>query len=280
MSATNRNNPRIRAYGKARIDITQRAKDEAEWLRLWKEPSQPYPFTHGEGWKLSIDYKVDDYPAEIGFFIDVLGFPVWAFSPSTAQFTSQERDLFFSVSAVRPGEQSTPPDTLRLNIQVSNLTLVIAELERRGIVFDQPMSPHESDIDLHTAGFRTPHGILIVLWGQVDHNNSAEIGMESAEQEETDKELENIPQDELEVEGAEYQPEVQKTTDVPIEVQALFWQRMSTNSREVSTRSRLPNPSLDKVVEVGENGNGELTYAPIEDGDPDIDDAEEGEDYP
>ncbi len=73
--------PRVRAYGKARIDITRRAKDEEEWRRLWKAPSQPYPFTAGEGWKFNLVYTVDDYAAEIGFFIDVLGFQVLAFSP-------------------------------------------------------------------------------------------------------------------------------------------------------------------------------------------------------
>jgi len=280
MSATNRINPRVRAYGKARIDITQRAKDEAEWLKLWKEPSQPYPFTHGGGAKLSIDYKVDDYPAEIGFFIDVLGFPVWAFSPSYAQLTNPERDLFFSVTAARPGEQSTPPETLRLNIQVSNLVQVSEELERRGVIFDQPITPQESDNNLHTASFRTPHGVLIVLWGQIDHKNNVEAQIENVEQEDIIEELENILPDELEDEVIETQPESQKTTDVPIEVQALFWQRLSTNSREVSSRSRLPISPHDQVAEKGGNGNGELTYTPVEDGDLDLDDPDNDEDYP
>ncbi len=34
-------NPRIRAYGKARIDVTRRAKDEIEWQKLWREPVEP-----------------------------------------------------------------------------------------------------------------------------------------------------------------------------------------------------------------------------------------------
>jgi catechol 2,3-dioxygenase-like lactoylglutathione lyase family enzyme len=280
MSATNRINPRVRAYGKARIDITQRAKDEAEWLKMWKEPSQPYPFIHGNGPKLSIDYKVDDYPAEIGFFIDVLGFRVWAFSPSAAQFTNHEKDLFFSVSAARPGEQSAPPGTLRLNIQVSNLDQVVAQLEQRGVVFDQPITPQDPDDNHCTAGFRTPHGVLIVLWGQMDHKSAVEGDMASDEQEDTTDELEEILLDEPEDEGVEYLPEAQKTSDVPVEVQALFWQRMATSNREATSRSRLSVPPLDQAVEQRGNGNGELTYTPVEDGEPDLDDTDSEEDFP
>ena len=280
MSATNRINPRVRAYGKARIDITQRATDEAEWLRLWKEPSQPYPFSYGGGVKLSFDYKVDDYPAEIGFFIDVLGFPVWAFSPSSAQLTNPERDLFFSVSVARPGEQSTPPDTLRLNFQVRDLAQVSEELERRGIAFDQPITPQEPDGDLGAASFRTPHGILIVLSGQLDRQKNAEVEIASEEQKEFDDELEDILPDELEDMEVDAQPEAQKPADVPIEVQALFWQRLSTNSREISSRSRLPVPPLEQAAEKRGNGNSELTYTAIEDGDLELDDPEAEEDYP
>ncbi|OGO29391.1 MAG: hypothetical protein A2W33_05195 [Chloroflexi bacterium RBG_16_52_11] len=282
MSATNRNNPRVRAYGKARIDITLRAKDEADWLKLWKEPSQPYPFVHEGGWKLSIDYKVDDYPAEIGFFIDVLGFPVWSFSPSNAQFTNPERDLFFSVSAVHPGEQSTPPDTLRLNLWVSDLARATQELERRGVVFDQPFSSPAMDTGMHTAGFRTPHGILVVLGGEFERAETGEEENESVVVDETGDE----PEDDLPIESLEdeagYREGEHKSPDIPVEVQALFWQRMSskTNNRDSKKRNRPTTSSSSPVVEKRENGNGELTYTPVEDGDLDVDDPVEEEDFP
>jgi len=282
MSATNRNNPRVRAYGKARIDITLRAKGEAEWLKLWKEPSQPYPFIHGSGRKLSIDYKVDDYPAEIGFFIDVLGFPVWSFSPSNAQFTNPGRDLFFSVSAIHPGERSTPPDTLRLNLWVSDLTQAIEELERRGVLFDQPLSPPTTDAGMQTAGFRTPHGILVVLWGEFIRTETGEEEMESVVLDETGDEPDSeLPVESLEDE-ADYQEGEHKPPNIPVEVQALFWQRMSStsSSRDSKLRNRPTTSPGSPVVEKRENGNGELTYTPVEDGDQDVDDPDEEENFP
>jgi hypothetical protein len=81
---------RIRALGKARLDIAARAKSQADWESLWKPPSNPFPFAWGETWKQCVEYKVDDFPAEVGFFIDVLGLPVNAIDPDYAMFTSPQ----------------------------------------------------------------------------------------------------------------------------------------------------------------------------------------------
>ncbi len=97
MSPTHRIDPRIRALGKARIDVTRRARDEQEWQRMWHAPRFPFPFSWGQGLKHCIQYVVDDFAAEVGFFIDVLGFPVSAFSPNYAQFTTPEEDIYFGI---------------------------------------------------------------------------------------------------------------------------------------------------------------------------------------
>ena len=127
--------PRIRAYGKARIDITRRARDEAEWRRLWKEPSQPYAFKPGRGWAINWVYTVDDYAAEIGFLIDVLGFPVLAFSPSQAQLASPEGGFALTVLSAREDSLATPPDSVHLQLSVAALspTVTGARAARRNL---------------------------------------------------------------------------------------------------------------------------------------------------
>ena len=158
-------NPRIRAYGKARIDITLRAKDEKDWLEHWRAQLHPYPFAWGDGWKFCIEYKVDDFAAEVGFFIDFLGFPASVFSPNYAQFTSPNGEFFFSVSAVQEGEQSTPPDTLRIQFNIADIVDTVEELESRGIVFEQHPQPIREGSEIVVGYFRTPHGVCIDLWG-------------------------------------------------------------------------------------------------------------------
>jgi hypothetical protein len=44
-------NPRVRAYGKARLDFAQRVKNPADWEKLWIPSSNTFPFDWGESWK-------------------------------------------------------------------------------------------------------------------------------------------------------------------------------------------------------------------------------------
>lgn len=160
-------NPRVRAYGKARIDIASRARNSADWDRLWKRPLNPFPFAWDDLWNQCIEYRVDDFAAEVGFFIDMLGFSVNAFDPDYAMFTSPLGEFYFSVTPARDGEKSTPPDSFRLQFLIREILQTAEELRRRGIVFEtwpQPCTPGSS---LYIGTFRSPHGIAIDLWGFV-----------------------------------------------------------------------------------------------------------------
>ncbi|GAB4396589.1 MAG: hypothetical protein OHK0052_18060 [Anaerolineales bacterium] len=167
MSTPIRINPRFRAYGRARIDIAQRAESRADWERLWKPPAHDFPFEWGRYWKQCIEYRVSDFAAEVGFFIDILAFPVNAFDPDYAMFTSPDGEFYFAVVAV-PEESATPPDAIRLQFMIANLNQTVKELETRGVVFAQPPQPCEPGAKLHIATFHTPHGIAVDLWGVVE----------------------------------------------------------------------------------------------------------------
>lgn len=159
MATQYRVNPRIRAYGKARIDLTRRAHDEREWQELWHEPRFPFPFTWGDSLKQCMQYTVEDFAAEIGFFIDILGFPVSAFSTNYAQFTSPDQAFFF---AVREGGEITPPDSLSIQFMLKDLAGTIQQLEGRGIVFE--IKPEAGTDSPPIAVIRSPHGVRIELW--------------------------------------------------------------------------------------------------------------------
>jgi len=168
-------NPRIRAYGKARIDIAQRVKNPEDWEKLWVRPSNPFPFIWGESWKHCVEYKVDDFPAEVGFFIDVLGLEVNAFDPGYAMFTSPQGDFFLAVVPAPAGGNSTPPDALRLQFMVIDILTTTRELEKRGIVFDQPPQSIQPGSSHWISSFHTPHGIPVDLWGIVAAETSPSV---------------------------------------------------------------------------------------------------------
>src|SRR5512134_3742554 len=112
--SNHRINPRYRAYGRARLDIAQRARTRQDWDRLWKRPQFSFPFVWGQHWKQCIEYRVDDFAAEVGFMIDILGLPVNAFNAEFAMFTGLNREFYFAVTPAQPGAASTPPDAIRI----------------------------------------------------------------------------------------------------------------------------------------------------------------------
>jgi len=158
-------NPRFRAYGKARIDIAKRAETREDWDQLWVKPTNPFPFAWGNSWKQCIEYKVADFPAEVGFFIDILGFPVNAFDPDYAMFTSPSGDFYFSVVPTREGENPTPLGAIRLQFMVQNIVETAIELERRGVKFNQLPARVADNSSFLIGSFFSPNGIGIELWG-------------------------------------------------------------------------------------------------------------------
>jgi hypothetical protein len=191
-------NPRVRAFGKARIDIARRAKNQAQWEKLWKQPSNSFPFVWGESWKQCVEYRVDDFPAEVGFFIDILGLPINALDQGYAMFTSPQGDFFFSVVPTPHTEQSTPPDAFRLQFMVKDIIATSHELQHRGIDFEQPPQSLHPDSSLSITSFRTPHGICVELWGKVEVGISPDIEQSLSKDHDNGDQLEDEGDDEFE----------------------------------------------------------------------------------
>lgn len=171
-------NPRVRAYGKARLDIARRASTPAEWQRLWLPPAQKFLFQWGKPWKQCIEYKVDDLAAEVGFYIDVLGLPVNAFNPDYAMFTSPAGDFYFAVVPALDGNPSTPPDAIRLQFMLDDILATTEELLARGIEFELLPAPIHEGSELYIGYFRSPHGIPIELWGIVNDEDVLQMGFD------------------------------------------------------------------------------------------------------
>jgi catechol 2,3-dioxygenase-like lactoylglutathione lyase family enzyme len=190
-------NPRVRAYGKARIDIASRAKNQAQWEELWKIPANSFPFVWGESWKQCIEYRVDDFPAEVGFYIDILGLPINALDSGYAMFTSPQGDFFFSVVSTPHNEPSTPPDAFRLQFMLKDIIATTSKLQQRGIDFEQSPQPLQPGSSLSIASFRTPHGICVELWGKVDVGSSSELTLNLSKDKEDGDEMQNEDEDEF-----------------------------------------------------------------------------------
>jgi len=213
---------KVRAYGKARIDIARRAVTRQDWDTLWKRPQNDFPFTWGKYWKQCIEYRVDDFASEVGFFIDILGLPVIAFDPSYAMFTSPAGEFAFSVVQALEGSYSTPADAIRIQFMVDDVFATTEELGRRGIVFEQNPEPLSEGSILYVATFQTPHGICMDVWGEVAPEMVETVEIIPADEEEADPadaELDDrqvkLEPDEISAEAAEVDDLFEEIRDEP-----------------------------------------------------------------
>jgi catechol 2,3-dioxygenase-like lactoylglutathione lyase family enzyme len=159
--------PDCRAFGAARIAVSQQAKSPEDWKKLWKKPANAWAIQWGTCWKACLEYIVADFEAEAGFWIDVLGFPTNAFSADYAMFTSPEKDFFFSVVRAKDGATPTPREAIRVQFMVEDIYGTTLEFEKRGVEFEKRPAAHQGS-PIYSATFRTPAGIAVDLWGMVD----------------------------------------------------------------------------------------------------------------
>ncbi len=163
MDTTTNSAAYYRELGEARLKLSTELKTMKEWQERWPEPKHGFPFEFGTCWTQCTTYGVEDYAAEVGFFHDVLGLPANAFSPGFAMFTSPDKAFYFAVVPVGPEMKATPGDALDIGFMVNDLPKLSAELESRGVAFEDPVAPLEGTPMLK-AGLRTPNGIRITLW--------------------------------------------------------------------------------------------------------------------
>jgi len=141
------------ALGEARIEAARTARTAEDWERLFGRPRQPFPFEWGTCWKGTVQYQVDDFAAEVGFFVDGLGFDTNAFAPD------------FSVVPTPPGGRPTPPDAVRIGFMLKDVLGNAEELRRRGVAFTRDPAPFQEGAPMLRAEFATPNGIPVELWG-------------------------------------------------------------------------------------------------------------------
>lgn len=157
-----------RDFGKSRIGVAASCRSQEDWKTLWKPSEHPFTFKAGQCWNFTAEYKVVDFEAEVGFFIDLLGFDANAIDSSYAMFMVPEGKYYFSIVKASPTE-ATPPEAIRLEFMLADIKQVTSSLIDRGIVLEQSPQPFSEGSNLYRASLRTPNGIQLALWGILDN---------------------------------------------------------------------------------------------------------------
>ncbi len=155
------------ALGAERLDIATTAKSPEEWQKRWKDTSAAFPFKWGSCWTATMTYQVEDYAAEIGFFVDGLGFKCNAISPDFTMLAAPDRSYFFCVVPVPEGGRATPSDTFHLSFMLDDIDASTEAIDARGIAFDERPAPWGEGAPMKKGSLRTPNGVRVECWGLV-----------------------------------------------------------------------------------------------------------------
>ena len=127
----------------------------------WKNE---FAFEFGSCWNQTIEYKVNDFEAEVGFFIDVLGFDCNSISEDYAMLMGPKKECFFSVRKPKENESATPADAITIEFMLADIFETAKKLSDRGIELTKEVSMDVPDYPLYDAKFQTPNGLSVRVW--------------------------------------------------------------------------------------------------------------------
>lgn len=159
----------LRERGEKRLEMMRNAKTKEDWNAIFTLPKPSFPFAWNETWegcwKQCVEYRVSDLAGEMSFFVDRLGFSIYALQADYAMFTSPDQAFFL---AIRPAADDAPaaaPNSIGIEFMVADINAAVAELEGRGVRFEEAAKPCMEGSPMYIAYLRTPNGIRITLWG-------------------------------------------------------------------------------------------------------------------
>lgn len=156
------------ALGRERLALSERLDTPEQWKEQWKGPLHDYPFTWGDCWKAHVVFAVPHFEAELGFYLDVLGFGLNAMWDDHAMLISPDKAFSFVIQRGSP-EDHARPQNVHLEFMVGNIEEAHASLKQRGVpVSDDLLAEWGEEHPMRTFQVRSPSGYELKIWGQVE----------------------------------------------------------------------------------------------------------------
>ncbi len=149
--------------GRRRLKALKQITSREDWEKLWPAPGHPYPFTWGDCWKAVTEFGVSNFPAELGFYLDILGMKVNAMWDGHAMIMTPDGEFAFTIHAAKRTAAE-----LNLQFMLGNIAVAVAALKRRKVRIVQDLKAEWGEENpMRTCKLRTPSGMIITLWGFV-----------------------------------------------------------------------------------------------------------------
>jgi len=156
-----------RDLGNERIALAEKCTAEKSWMTAWTGARHPFPIKWGECWKAVIELSVQDFAAELGFFLHILGFDVNAIEPNWAMLMTPDKAYMFSLIQATEERPAVSGASISIEFMVEGITALASELTNRGLGVSPLQAEWGEEAPMRTFGFTSPNGLNIKVWGMV-----------------------------------------------------------------------------------------------------------------
>jgi Glyoxalase/Bleomycin resistance protein/Dioxygenase superfamily len=158
-------NEKCQKYGIKRLETLKNIKSKEDFLKLWPKQKNSFDFKWGDCWKGVFEYGVDDYAAEIGFYIDYLGFELNASWDNHAMLMTPQGEFMFTVYEDKKSKGKVEK-YLNIQFMIENIMAVSKRLKKNKITVIQNLKNEwGKESKMKTFKVVTPNNICITLWG-------------------------------------------------------------------------------------------------------------------
>jgi hypothetical protein len=149
--------------GKSRLDITSKIRSQEDFETLWKKPSHAAEPKWDECWKACVEYAVPELHAEVGFYIEVLGFGINAAWDNRVMLISPDSAYTFTLYSE---PTAIPSKSLNMQFMVKNIIEIDKAMKANGIPYTQQLKKAWGEENpMKTIIVKTPSGIDLTVWG-------------------------------------------------------------------------------------------------------------------
>jgi catechol 2,3-dioxygenase-like lactoylglutathione lyase family enzyme len=150
--------------GKSRLETLSKIRSPEDFEKMWKEPQDAAVLKWGDCWKACVEFAVPQLEAEVGFYIEVLGFGINATWDNRVMLISSDGAYTFTLYSDKDAQ---PANALKMQFMVSNIAEIDAAMRKCGVPYVQELKKvWGENNDMKTIVVKTPSGIDLTVWGK------------------------------------------------------------------------------------------------------------------
>lgn len=153
----------LKELGRNRMEIVRTNSSKEELDAAWPQVPE-FAFEWGDCWNACVEYSVEDFDAEVAFYLDGLGCRPNALSVDYAMFKAPDDSFYIGFNRASESLPATPSGALHVCFMVRNVAKTIDELERRGVTVVSRPEPQGKEGVMVKGVLQSPNGTIVDLW--------------------------------------------------------------------------------------------------------------------